>query len=247
MPRRGALRCAAFSMLRSRPRPRLPCRLTEVALSPYVAPLPPGSRAPSARSGWRTRTAQRRPSTRTSGVAGTWSPSSTPDAATPRSARPRWPVSASWPPGCRRPFPGQDVGVVGISYDPGYDTPERMRAYGTARRVPFSETAAPVPGARRARDPPRALRPHRRLRRHAGQPARRRALPGRLRRSHRAGVGPGLLDRRGGPRGARVLRSDTRARTATGMTLAESRAPEGRHPRVHTYACLATMRAHLVS
>jgi protein SCO1/2 len=36
-------------------------------------------------------------------------------------------------------LPGQDVGVAGISYDPGYDTPERLRAYGLARRVAFSD------------------------------------------------------------------------------------------------------------
>ena len=35
---------------------------------------------------------------------------------------------------------GADVGVAGISYDPGYDTPERLAAYGAARGMPFSET-----------------------------------------------------------------------------------------------------------
>ena len=37
-------------------------------------------------------------------------------------------------------LPGQDVGVAGISYDPGYDTAERLAAYGAARGMPFSET-----------------------------------------------------------------------------------------------------------
>ena len=37
-------------------------------------------------------------------------------------------------------LPGEDVGVAGISYDPGYDTPERLAAYGAARGVPFSAT-----------------------------------------------------------------------------------------------------------
>ncbi len=37
-------------------------------------------------------------------------------------------------------LPGEVVGVAGISYDPGYDTPERLAAYGTARGVPFSDT-----------------------------------------------------------------------------------------------------------
>lgn len=32
------------------------------------------------------------------------------------------------------------IGVAGISYDPGYDTPERLAAYGAARGMPFSET-----------------------------------------------------------------------------------------------------------
>ena len=36
-------------------------------------------------------------------------------------------------------LPRADVGVVGISYDPGYDTPERLAAYGTARGMPFSD------------------------------------------------------------------------------------------------------------
>ena len=34
---------------------------------------------------------------------------------------------------------GEDVGVAGISYDPGYDTPERLAAYGAARGVRFSD------------------------------------------------------------------------------------------------------------
>lgn len=37
-------------------------------------------------------------------------------------------------------LPGEEVGVDGISYDPGYDTPERLTAYGAARGVPFSES-----------------------------------------------------------------------------------------------------------
>lgn len=36
-------------------------------------------------------------------------------------------------------LPGEEVGVAGISYDPGFDTPERLAAYGHARSVPFSE------------------------------------------------------------------------------------------------------------
>ena len=37
-------------------------------------------------------------------------------------------------------LPGEPVGVAGISYDPAYDTPERLAAYGAARGVPFSDT-----------------------------------------------------------------------------------------------------------
>ena len=37
-------------------------------------------------------------------------------------------------------LPGHDVGVAGISYDPGYDTAERLAAYGAARGMPYSET-----------------------------------------------------------------------------------------------------------
>jgi protein SCO1 len=37
-------------------------------------------------------------------------------------------------------LPGEEVGVAGISYDPGYDTPERLTAYGAARGMPFSDS-----------------------------------------------------------------------------------------------------------
>ncbi len=37
-------------------------------------------------------------------------------------------------------LPDEGVGVVGISYDPGYDTPERLAAYGAARGLAFSDT-----------------------------------------------------------------------------------------------------------
>jgi len=37
-------------------------------------------------------------------------------------------------------LPGEEVGVVGISYDPGYDTPERLAAYGAARGLAFGDT-----------------------------------------------------------------------------------------------------------
>ena len=38
-------------------------------------------------------------------------------------------------------LPDEVVGVVGISYDPGYDTPERLEAYGAARGLVFSDSA----------------------------------------------------------------------------------------------------------
>jgi cytochrome oxidase Cu insertion factor (SCO1/SenC/PrrC family) len=34
----------------------------------------------------------------------------------------------------------ESVGVAGISYDPGFDTPERLRAFGAERGMPFSAT-----------------------------------------------------------------------------------------------------------
>ena len=36
-------------------------------------------------------------------------------------------------------LPDETVGVVGISYDPGYDTPERLAAYGAARGMAYSD------------------------------------------------------------------------------------------------------------
>lgn len=37
-------------------------------------------------------------------------------------------------------LPDETVGVVGISYDPGYDNPQRLAAYGTARGMQFSDS-----------------------------------------------------------------------------------------------------------
>lgn len=47
---------------------------------------------------------------------------------------------------CARSEPG--LGYVGMSYDPAYDTPQRLRVYGEDRKFPFSDTACIV----RARD-----------------------------------------------------------------------------------------------
>jgi protein SCO1/2 len=38
-------------------------------------------------------------------------------------------------------LPQETLGVVGISYDPGYDNPERLAAYGTAHGMQFSDSA----------------------------------------------------------------------------------------------------------
>ena len=54
--------------------------------------------------------------------------------------RDRHQARPSWPPGCPTRSPDEEVGVVGISYDPGYDTPERLAAYGAARGLAFSDT-----------------------------------------------------------------------------------------------------------
>jgi protein SCO1/2 len=37
-------------------------------------------------------------------------------------------------------LPDETIGVVGISYDPGYDNPQRLAAYGSARGMPFSDS-----------------------------------------------------------------------------------------------------------
>ena len=117
---------------------RTPMSLTEVAPSPYVAPLPGGSsQVGTVRledQDGRTTTFDAHFRGRRHVVAFFYTRCGNPEKCSATVTR-LGDLATRLPDA----LPGHDVGVVGISYDPGYDTPERLRAYGTARRVPFSD------------------------------------------------------------------------------------------------------------
>ena len=119
-------------------RARVPLSLTEVAPSPYVAPLPRGSREVGTvrleDQDGRTTTFDAHFRGGRHVVAFFYTRCGNPEKCSATVTR-LGDLAARLP----EALPGEDIGVVGISYDPGYDTPERLRAYGTARRVPFSD------------------------------------------------------------------------------------------------------------
>ena len=118
---------------------RVPLSLTELAPSPYRSPVPAGSRdvasvALEDQAGARTTFAEHFRGRRHV-VAFFYTRCGNPakcSATVTRLAE----LATRLP----EELPGEDVGVAGISYDPGYDTPERLAAYGTARGLPFSDS-----------------------------------------------------------------------------------------------------------
>jgi protein SCO1 len=118
---------------------RAPLSLTEVTPSPYVAPVPGGSHAVGTvrleDQDGRTTTFEEHFRGRRHVVAFFYTRCGNPEKCSATVTR-LGDLATRLP----KALPGRDVGVVGISYDPGYDTPARLRAYGTARGVPFSET-----------------------------------------------------------------------------------------------------------
>lgn len=118
---------------------RAPLSLTELAPSPYVSPVPAGAREVGTvrledQAGVRT-TFEELFRGRRHVVAFFYTRCGNPakcSATVTRLAD----LAARLP----AELPGEEVGVAGISYDPGYDTPERLAAYGAARGMPFSDT-----------------------------------------------------------------------------------------------------------
>ncbi len=118
--------------------PRASLSLTEVAPSPYVSPLPAGSGDVGSvrledQAGVRT-SFEEHFRGRRHVVAFFYTRCGNPAKCSATVAR-----LAELATRLPDELPGEEVGIAGISYDPGYDTPERLAAYGAARGVPFSD------------------------------------------------------------------------------------------------------------